>query len=497
MPDQSGQNRILGGQEAMAHSWPWQVVLRAVTTPVCGGAIINRYWVLSASHCFRLYRNPVFWKVLAGKHDLDDSEEECQQIVGIDRIVLHEGYVKKTHENDIALLKLKEPLVFNLCVRPIFLPTQELKFPRKCAVTGWGTTSESGPRAWRLQEVNITVIDSDTCNWQFYNGKVTDSMICAGEPTGGKDACQGDSGGPMSCENEEHTFELSGVVSWGVGCGRPDKPGVYTNVLHFVEWIKTNMQAVCGTGSTEPCGLNSGLAKVILSDEGQTVVENVSEACENSWPWLVSLQHDGEHCCTGTLIDPGWVLARRHCSCSSITAVVLGTYDFKMPGQSIPVSDNISPLDSTGTHPLNDLTLIRLQTPPILDGSVIPVCLPDDSVILDDTWSCLTVGWGSSNYTMYNESNILHQANLEMVNTSSCAASWGEDILEIHVCAGAAGSESCMGISGGPLICQKDGVFSLFGVLTWGSEICNADKPAIYTMVSAYIPWINDVIHYV
>lgn len=53
IPEQEMKTRIIGGHEAWAYSWPWQVSLQFGTTPACGGAIISPLWVVSAAHCFR------------------------------------------------------------------------------------------------------------------------------------------------------------------------------------------------------------------------------------------------------------------------------------------------------------------------------------------------------------------------------------------------------------------------------------------------------------
>uniref|UniRef100_A0A3Q2GEY7 trypsin n=1 Tax=Cyprinodon variegatus TaxID=28743 RepID=A0A3Q2GEY7_CYPVA len=180
-------------------------------------------WVISAAHCFK--RSEV--EVLAGKHDLDKPEESGEQLVGISRIISHQEYDTKTKESDIALLKLEHPLVFNEFVRPIdiwmILETLNLLL------------SADGPRVNRLQEVNVSLLALDDCN-EYYKGRVHSSMFCAGKDEGGVDACQGDSGGPLSCFNGTR-HELAGLVSWGVGCGRAKKPGVYTKVQQHVQWI--------------------------------------------------------------------------------------------------------------------------------------------------------------------------------------------------------------------------------------------------------------------
>ncbi|RWS01452.1 trypsin 3A1-like protein [Dinothrombium tinctorium] len=69
--------------------------------------------------------------------------------------------------------------------------------------------------------------------------KITETMICAGEE--GKDSCGGDSGGPLF-GSVLRNAKLFGIVSFGIGCGRKDRAGVYTRVQNFTDWIESNMK---------------------------------------------------------------------------------------------------------------------------------------------------------------------------------------------------------------------------------------------------------------
>ncbi|XP_036147587.1 anionic trypsin-like [Monomorium pharaonis] len=59
-----------------------------------------------------------------------------------------------------------------------------------------------------------------------------EKQLCAGLPEGGRDACQGDSGGPLLCNGTQ-----VGIVSWGEGCARPNRAGVYSRVDFYLEWL--------------------------------------------------------------------------------------------------------------------------------------------------------------------------------------------------------------------------------------------------------------------
>ncbi|CAL8323314.1 unnamed protein product [Lota lota] len=461
--------------------------------PACGGAIIAPLWVITAAHCFLRFKDASSWIVMAGKHDLDNSNESFQQLVGVSKIVSHQGYSMRTKEFDVALLKLREPLQYNQYVRPIEIWMRPLHPPMRCSITGWGSTRENGPRVNLLQEVNVTLMPLDNCT-HFYKGRIQPSMLCAGESEGGVDACQGDSGGPLSCYTGER-YQLGGLVSWGVGCGRVHKPGVYTKLQDHADWIANAMTRVlsCGKAETPPCRLGS--LPATLSDVGGEVrAGGVTEACPYSWPWQVSLQSEGRHYCSGTLINRRWVLAAHHCNAKMGDMVVLGVHDLRfMASQSVPVDEVFEQAQDSSFPPNNDLSLIRLGEPARSGDSVFPVCLPDDDIEVDDSWTCVTTGWGQTKTLEKVSPHSLHQARVSLVNLTACRSIWGEDLIkDTHLCTHPAAAVSCMGDAGAPLVCQKHGLYFLFGVVTWGSRHCDLIKPAVFTSIADVRLWIKD-----
>ena len=124
------------------------------------------------------------------------------------------------------------PLEINDFVKPVTLPKQGQSTSGKCVVTGWGYINEDSESPKILQKVEVPTISDEECREVYGSHVILDSNLCCGYPEGGKDACREDSGGPLYCNGY-----LAGVVSWGHGCGRPNYPGVYTEVSYYVDWI--------------------------------------------------------------------------------------------------------------------------------------------------------------------------------------------------------------------------------------------------------------------
>uniref|UniRef100_T1GJF3 Peptidase S1 domain-containing protein n=1 Tax=Megaselia scalaris TaxID=36166 RepID=T1GJF3_MEGSC len=178
----------------------------------------------------------------------DRLNDDLSQIINrtISRVYIHPRYNSRSTNRDIALIKLNQPLDFSTtAVRPICLPTVGSVFGgRTGVIAGWGTVSENGNESTILKKAKIPIITNRQCRSAGVQG-ITSNMICAGRVVkGGVDTCQGDSGGPlMVVENKR--YKLAGIVSFGEGCGRKFRPGVYTRTTKFIGWITQTANTGC------------------------------------------------------------------------------------------------------------------------------------------------------------------------------------------------------------------------------------------------------------
>ncbi|KFW81456.1 Serine protease 56, partial [Manacus vitellinus] len=145
---------------------------------------------------------------------------------------------------DLALLELAVPLAPSPTVSPVCLPSgpTEPSPGTPCSIPGWGSLYEGRatltPLADVVMEAQVPLLSQETCRGALGKDLLTSAMFCAGYLSGGIDSCQGDSGGPLACQDPtSHHFVLYGITSWGDGCGERGKPGVYTRVTAFTDWL--------------------------------------------------------------------------------------------------------------------------------------------------------------------------------------------------------------------------------------------------------------------
>ncbi|KAG5270074.1 hypothetical protein AALO_G00188400 [Alosa alosa] len=220
-PVVTGYSRIVNGEEAVPHSWPWQVSLQDYTGfHFCGGSLINENWVVTAAHC----NVRTSHRVILGEHDRSSNAEGIQ-VMSVAKVFKHPKYNSYTINNDILLIKLATPAQLSARVSPVCLAETSDNFAggMRCVTSGWGLTKHNAADTPALlQQASLPLLTNTQCK-QYWGRKISDLMICAG--ASGASSCMGDSGGPLVCE-KAGAWTLVGIVSWGSGTCTPHHAGV-------------------------------------------------------------------------------------------------------------------------------------------------------------------------------------------------------------------------------------------------------------------------------
>ncbi|KAF6100715.1 testis serine protease 5 [Phyllostomus discolor] len=240
--------RVVNGKVVDVGKWPWQVSILFLGVYVCSGSLIHQQWILTAGHCLQRSLEPSQYSVMVGVQHLPENGTRLP----LSQIVIHENF-RNFMSNDIALLKLKDPIVWSPMIQPVCLPSTKLTLSKGtlCWMIVWGRSSalvnQTAP--YTLQEVAVRIISNRICNDRYHFLFLKDQrmfvgkdMLCASSELG-VDSCQSNSGSSMVCQLNKTWIQV-GVESWSFSCKRHLFPDVYTSTAHFTQWIQGQISNV-------------------------------------------------------------------------------------------------------------------------------------------------------------------------------------------------------------------------------------------------------------
>ncbi|KAL1505942.1 hypothetical protein ABEB36_005387 [Hypothenemus hampei] len=249
--------RITGNKDGEAEygEFPWMMaILRANYNPqihenlaICGGSLIAPNVVVTGGHCVADLQTSDYL-VRAGEWDTQTTKERLpHQERTVIQAIVHEHYAPRVVYNNIALLILNRPFDMADNIGTICLPAQDEKITSsECLASGWGKNSFGKAEKYQviLKKIKLPMVDFHKCEKALQKTRLGSSFIlhhsfiCAGGEQG-KDTCTGDGGGPLVCPDsrDQERYVQAGIVSWGIGCGDRNIPGVYANVAKYRNWI--------------------------------------------------------------------------------------------------------------------------------------------------------------------------------------------------------------------------------------------------------------------
>jgi secreted trypsin-like serine protease len=248
-------NQIIGGENAVAGAWPWQLSQQRLSSSTgiwahsCGASLLSSTSALSAAHCVDTASASIL-RVLAGLWARSDTTTAQQSDVSY--YTMHQSYDNDaaTYANDIAILHLTTAISTNANVRFLTLPpnNNDNFAGITCIMTGWGRTSSSNTLPDILQQANIGVISTSQCASLMSDVSgvaIWDNHICLYDTANQVGSCNGDSGGPLNCPNGMGGYYVAGVTSWGISSAAGNclqtYPSVYTRTSAYIDWIGANL----------------------------------------------------------------------------------------------------------------------------------------------------------------------------------------------------------------------------------------------------------------
>jgi secreted trypsin-like serine protease len=234
---------IVGGRDAPAGTYPSVAEVHLAKSFLCTGTLIAPDWVMTAGHCGSITGSVVATPVAFPPALIDvyiGSNKAGQgELVPVSQAIVSPDYIA-TQGYDVTLLKLSRASTHAPTLVAGAGETSSWAPAALETIVGWGATSEGGDTPDTLQEAQVPVTTDAYCAGAYSEFDAR-TMLCAGYPDGGVDTCQGDSGGPLFGTTAAGVRRLVGATSFGEGCARPGKPGVYARVADTTlrEWIRS------------------------------------------------------------------------------------------------------------------------------------------------------------------------------------------------------------------------------------------------------------------
>ena len=285
--------RIVGGsnspvQRNFCMHLRWDALNEQYVNAGCGGVLISNCHVLTAAHCSADGRMGLPDGVYCNAYNpFQGNYGRRFHFSALKNIILHPSFDNSNNEHDISILQMENCVDISL-FPPMKVATKQfmsrLVEGQSLVVSGFGRVQpvNTGEQVERLQRAQLPYVTQQTCS-EYYPGKVTEDMVCAGFlETGGVDACQGDSGGPLffqGSRGSDRNQTLVGAVSWGSGCAQANKPGVYSSVAYHYNWIRRIVCSDTRTDSSLALCSQATAVKASTTNTMTTQTAAISTAC--------------------------------------------------------------------------------------------------------------------------------------------------------------------------------------------------------------------------